>query len=235
MTETTQNLSTPIVPLRGGAVFPGVTTTISIGRRKSLAAAQAALEEGGEMLIVVQYRADIEEPGNDDLAHIGIRASVRDLIRTPHIGVQMLVELHERVGFIELSQREPYLRGIFQELPEQEQLADQELILETLAYLEQYAEALGEVNQQIIVNARSKDNDGELADYIAGILNLPFETELELLTTLDGRLRLELILEHLQQELRITEIRNQIQQDAREGADKAQREFLLREQLRSIR
>ncbi len=235
MTETTQNLSTPIVPLRGGAVFPGVTTTISIGRRNSLAAAQAALEEGGDLLILVQYRADVEEPGNEDLAHIGIRATVRDLIRTPHVGVQMLVELHERVGFVELSHREPYLRGIFQELPEQPQTADQALILETLAYLEQYAEALGEVNQQIIVNARSKNSDGELADYIAGILNLPFDTELELLTTIDGHLRLEVVLDHLQQELRITEIRNQIQQDAREGADKAQRDFLLREQMRSIR
>jgi ATP-dependent Lon protease len=235
MTETTQTLSTPIVPLRGGAVFPGVTTTIAIGRRKSLAAAQAALEEGGDLLILVQYRADIEEPDNDDLAHIGIRATVRDLIRTPHVGVQMLIELHERVAFIEQIQKEPYLRGVFEELPDQAETADQELILQTLAYLEQYADALGEVNQQIIVNARSKSYDGELADYIAGILNLPFDTELELLTTLDGHVRLEVVLDHLQQELRITEIRNQIQQDAREGADKAQREFLLREQMRSIR
>ena len=108
------------------------------------------------------------------------------------------------------------------------------MLLETIAYLEQYAEALGEANQQIITNARSKTNEGDLADYIAGILNLPFETELELLTTLSGAVRLGLVLEYLQQELRITEIRNKIQQDAREGADKAQRDFLLREQMRAI-
>ncbi len=52
--------------------------------------------------------------------------------------------------------------------------------------------------------------------------------------TLDGTLRLEVVLDFLQQELRIAEVRNKIQQEAREGADKAQREFLLREQMKAI-
>ena len=44
----------PVVPLRGGTVFPGVTTTVSIGRRTSLAAVQAAIERGGDLLVVVE-------------------------------------------------------------------------------------------------------------------------------------------------------------------------------------
>ena len=57
-----ETASIPIVPLRGGAVFPGLTTTITIGRRRSLAAAQAALEQGGEMMILVQYKAEVDDP-----------------------------------------------------------------------------------------------------------------------------------------------------------------------------
>ncbi|MFN2137393.1 MAG: LON peptidase substrate-binding domain-containing protein, partial [Candidatus Promineifilaceae bacterium] len=235
MTETMNRPSIPVVPLRGGAVFPGVTTTISVGRRRSLAAAQAALEEGGDLLILVQYKIDVEEPDNEDMTTIAVLATVRDLIRTPHAGVQMLVELHERVSFEGLTHKEPYLRGLYAPLEDVVETANEALMDESLAYLEEYAEALGEVNQQLMTNARSKQTDGELADYIAGILNLPFETELELFTTLAGDVRLELLREYLQQELRVTSIRNKIQQDAKEGADKAQREYLLREQMRAIR
>ncbi len=235
MTNDTSSRFIPIVPLRGGAVFPGLTTTISVGRRQSLAAAQAALEQGGELLILVQYKAEIEHPDQGDLVSTGVLATIRDILRTPHAGVQILVELHRRVEFLELGQKEPYLRGSYQDLPDRDDAVNEEMIDETLAYLEQYAEAMGETNQHAIVNARSKESNGELADYIAGMLNIPFETELELLTGVDGTLRLELILDFLQQELRITEIRNKIRQDAREGADKAQREFLLREQMKAIR
>jgi len=234
MTDRTENLSLPVVPLRGGAVFPGITTTISVGRRRSLAAAQAALEGDGELLILVQYKAEIENPENEDLVTVGILATVRDLIRTPHVGVQMLVDLHRRVAFEGLTHKEPHLRGTFVELEEASDSTSEELILEVLAYLEQYAEELGEANQQVITNARNQSTDGDLADYVAGILNLPFDTELELLTTMSGEVRLQVILEYLQQELRITEIRNKIQQEAKEGADKAQRDFLLREQMRAI-
>ena len=156
MTDTNTNVSIPVVPLRGGAVFPGITTTISVGRRRSLAAAQAALEGDGELLILVQYRAEVEDPDNEDLVTVGILATVRDLIRTPHIGVQMLVELHRRVAFEGLALKEPYLRGTYVELEEASDATSEELILEAIAYLEQYADALGEANQQVITNARSK-------------------------------------------------------------------------------
>ncbi|MFN2278556.1 MAG: endopeptidase La [Candidatus Promineifilaceae bacterium] len=234
MTDNIEHLSIPVVPLRGGAVFPGITTTISVGRRRSLAAAQAALEGNGELLILVQYRTDVENPEDADLATVGVLATIRDLIRTPHVGVQMLVELHRRVAFEGLTHKEPYLRGTYLELEESSDTTNQELMIEAIAYLEQYADALGEANQHVVTNARSQTTNGALADYIAGILNLPFDTELELLTTLSGDIRLQIILDYLEQELRITEIRNKIQQDAKEGADKAQRDFLLREQMRAI-
>ena len=233
--EQTPHVTVPIVPLRGGVVFPGVTTTISIGRRRSLAAAQAAVERGGELLILVQYNADVELPKTEDLVPVGVLATVRDVLRTPHMGVQMLVELHHRVQFEALETAEPFLTGQYSEISNSSDSEDAKTITEAIAYLEQYADALGEANQQVMATTRSKASAGELADYIAGLLNLPFDTEVELLTSTDGEKRLEITIEFLKQELRITEVRNKIQQDAREGADKAQREYLLREQMRAIR
>jgi ATP-dependent Lon protease len=225
----------PVVPLRGGAVFPGVTTTISVGRRPSLTAAQTAVEQGGDLLVLVQYNADVENPKNEDLVPIGVLASVRDILRSPHMGVQMLLELRRRVQFHNLEADEPYLEGSYSELSETDEITDSPLLNQAIAYLEQYAEVVGEANQQVMAITRSKATAGELADYIAGLLNLPFEVELGVLTALNGEERLALVVTHLQQELKISEIRHKIQQDARANTDKAQREYILREQMRAIR
>ena len=234
MTDNLTLNQVPAVPLRGGAVFPGVTTTISIGRRRSLAAARAAVEAGGALLILVQYDAELDLPADDDLAPIGILASVRDVLRAPHVGVQMLVELHRRVEFKGMAATDPYLIGRYTELTAPD-ADDPEAMVQAIAYLEQYAETLGETNQKVMATTRSKKTAGDLADYIAGLLNLPFDLELELLTTTNGAARLHLLLEHLKQELKISEVRQKIQTEARENAEKAQRDYMLREQMRAIR
>lgn len=225
----------PVIPLRGGVVFPGMTTTISIGRSRSLAAAQAAVQGDGEILIVVQYDADVEEPDSDDLLPVGILGTVRDVMRTPHIGVQMLVELHRRVSFEGLTEIKSYLVGSYSELETLDDAVDSAEMAEVIAYLEQYAEMLGEVNRQVMMTMRNQETTGELADYVAGLLNIPFDLETELLITPDGNKRLEQVRNFLVKELKIAEVRNKIQEEAREGADKAQREFMLREQMKAIR
>lgn len=225
----------PAIPLRGGVVFPGMTTTISIGRSRSLAAAQAAVQGDGEILILVQYDAEVEEPYTGDLLPVGILGSVRDVMRTPHVGVQMLVELNRRVAFTGLSEHEPYLVGGYEEIEDVSDSESDPAIAEVIAYLEQYAEVLGEVNRQVMMTLRNQRTAGELADYVAGLLNVPFELELELLESTHGADRLHRVRDFLQKELQIAEIRSQIQEEARDGADKAQREFLLREQMKAIR
>lgn len=225
----------PIVPLRGGAVFPGTTTTISLTRSQSLEAAQYAHHHDGKLLLLVQHNADVDYPKSDDLTAVGVLGTVRDILKAPHMTVQMLVELHERVHFDALIESDPFLKGTYSQLESVTDSVNTQLILKAIAYLEQYAEALGETNSHISTHTRSKRTTGELADYIAGLLNMPLETEIDLLMCLDGEKRLEKITEQLNQELHIAEIRNKIQRDARDGADKAQREYLLREQMRAIR
>ena len=225
----------PVVPLRGGVVFPGITTTISIGRRRSLAAVQEAIEKKGDILITIQYQADVDSPEQEDLAPVGILASVRDVLRAPHMGVQMLVELQRRVRIDKIRNSEPFLLGYFSEIENRVDEEAPELTAETIAYLEQYAETLGEANPQVMAVTRTKALAGDLADYIAGLLNLSLEVEIDLLINANGVERLEIVNDFLKKELRVAEIRSKIQSEAREGADKAQRDYLLREQMKAIR
>jgi ATP-dependent Lon protease len=234
MTDTENTKMIPVVPLRGGAVYPGITTSISIGRRRSLAAAQSANQGDGDILILVQYDSEVEQPDNDDLVTIGILGNVRDILRTSHLGVQMLVELRRRVTFEGLVESEPYLTGTYSEIQESSDAEAEELMAEAIAYLEQYIETVGELNRQVMSTLRGRETAGELADFVAGFLNLPFDLELELLTSLHGVERLTIVRDYLHKELRIAEVRTKIQQDAQEGASQAQREYLLREQMKAI-
>lgn len=233
----------PAVPLRGGAVFPGITTTISIGRRRSLAAAQTAAQQDGRLLILVQYDAALEEPTAADVAPIGVLATVRDILRSPQFGgVQMLVDLQERVHFDTFTTADPFWQATYHPLNAEEQAhtetispAENEDMSQAIAYLEKYTAELGEVNQQVLAATRSRTHAGSLADYLMGLLNTPLDLELNLLTELNGHKRLAVVQDYLERELRIAKIRNEIEGEAREGANKAQREFLLREQMRAIR
>jgi ATP-dependent Lon protease len=229
------NQPLPVVPLRGGVVFPGITTTISIGRRRSLAAVQRAIEDKGDILITIQYQADIDSPQQDDLAPVGVLASVRDVLRAPHMGVQMLVELQRRVNIDSIESHEPFMVGYYSEISNLRDDEAPELTAEAIAYLEQYAETLGEANPQVMAVTRTKSRAGELADYISGLLNLSLEVEIDLLINPNGVERLEIVNDFLKKELRVAEIRSKIQSEAREGADKAQRDYLLREQMKAIR
>lgn len=235
----TQDISSlpalPVVPLRGGVVFPGVTTTISIGRKRSHAAAQAAAQYRGQILILVQYDSQLEDPNDKDLIPTAILASVRDVMRAPNSGLQMLVELHRRVRFEGLVQRDPYLRGRYSEILNATDTINQPLMAETIAYVEKYAESLGEVNKQVLETMRTRRTSGELADYLAGLFNIPFDKEVTLLQQTDGHKRLEMVQEYVSQELLIAQMRQKIQQDARESADKAQKDYILREQMKAIR
>lgn len=236
MTQEISSLpSLPVVPLRGGVVFPGVTTTISIGRKRSHAAAQAAAQHRGQILILVQYDSQLEDPTDKDLIATGILATVRDVLRAPNAGFQMLVELHRRIRFEGLTQKDPYLRGRYSEILNATDTINQPLMAETIAYVEKYAEALGEVNKQVLETMRTRRTSGELADYLAGLFNFPFDKEVKLLRETDGSKRLDDVREHVSQELLIVQMRQKIQQDARESADKAQKEYILREQMKAIR
>jgi ATP-dependent Lon protease len=146
----------------------------------------------------------------------------------------MLVELHYRVRLDEIADREPYLIGTYEEIEGETDAEANELIAEVIAYLEQYAETLGELNRQVMSTLRGMDTAGELADYLSGLLSMPFDLETQLLESLHGVERLTLVRDYLEKELMIAEVKTRIQQEAQEGAGQAQREYLLREQMKAI-
>ena len=82
--------------------------------------------------------------------------------------------------------------------------------------------------------AQSVEDPGSLADMITSTLNIPKEDKQDILETLEVRQRLQKITVILTKELEVLELGKKIQFEVKEGIDKTQREYYLREQLKAI-
>jgi ATP-dependent Lon protease len=100
----------PLVPLRNMVLFPGVVTNLRIGRPRSLAAVEKALQEGGRLVLTAQRRAEVEEASPDDLYDVGVTAEVRAAPGESPGGARIVIAAAiERCRIAEFVQLAPYI------------------------------------------------------------------------------------------------------------------------------
>ncbi|MDY7099254.1 MAG: LON peptidase substrate-binding domain-containing protein, partial [Pseudomonadota bacterium] len=90
----TQNF--PILPLRDIVVFPGMTVPLFVGRDKSVAALEAAMEASKDIFLLAQLDPSCDDPEGDDLYDVGVVAQVLQLLKLPDGTVRVLVEGSDR-------------------------------------------------------------------------------------------------------------------------------------------
>ena len=99
----------PLLPLRDLVVFPGMVVPLFVGRDKSVAALEAAMEGDKDILLLTQLEQGIDEPGRDDLYDVGVVAQVLQLLKLPDGTVRVLVEGHARAKLLTLNSSGPYV------------------------------------------------------------------------------------------------------------------------------
>src|SRR5579863_239755 len=106
MAEKTETLHTlPLLPLKNSALFPGLMMPLSVGRKGSVAAVEAALaSEQKELVIVAQRDSNVEVPGAADLFTVGTRAVIRKVNRTGASQIDIMVLGVERVVLIKVEE-----------------------------------------------------------------------------------------------------------------------------------
>ena len=116
MKRELQIATLPVVALRGLVIFPKMMLHFDIGRKKSAAALNAAMEGEREIFLVAQKDLQEDDPNQADLYTCGVVASVRQVLRLPGTdNIRIVVEGRYRAGLIELTQDEPFLCGIVRE------------------------------------------------------------------------------------------------------------------------
>ena len=225
-----------IVPVRNTVLFPGIVLPISVGRQRSVQAAQEAIRTERQIGIVLQRNAEQEEPAPAELYRFGTAANILRYLTAPDGSHHMVCQGGQRVRIVEFLSGYPFLVARVERL--EEPAADNKDIEAHLQLLKERALALLELLPQTpaeLVNAvQGITGSSSLADLVASFIDIKPEERQEILETLDIRRRIDKLLQLLSYRVEILQLQQRISDQTKEQMSKQQREYYLREQLRTI-
>ena len=238
--KTTITTSLPVLAMRGVVVFPKMTLHFDVGRQKSIAAIRAALNTTGEIFLVAQLDAEVENPEFSDLNKIGVVAEVKQVIKLPNTEVlRVVVEGKYRATVVETIRTKPILKAVVTEVKQKPirkiDSAYSEALVRTLRDLfDDYADLLPRISPDVEMTVHTEDNVALLTDYIVSNTILMFEDKQDLLSKLNPIKRAEKLCSVLIKETEILSLQVGIQNEVHERMDKNQKDYFLREQLKVI-
>ncbi len=229
----------PVLPVRDVVLFNYMILPLHVGREASVQAVDAALNGSRYLLVLTQKNEQIDEPTQEDLYHTGTVVMIMRMLKMPDNRLKLLVQGVSRAKVRHFIEGKPYLEAEIETLPEKD---DAPIRLEVEAMMraareqcEKILSIRGVSSPEILGVLNSLDHPGKLADLIASNLRLKTSDAQEVLECVDPVERLRLVNRHLNKEVELTSMQAKIQESAREGMDRAQRDYYLREQLKAIR
>ena len=236
--ETELIVSIPLVPVKRTVLFPDTLVPFTIGRTRSMAAVEAAMNtEEKALLMVTQRDSEKDEPGFDDLFLIGTKAVLKQMGKTSEGHLQVLAQGIERMVVLKLEQAEPHMIVRARRLPITIE-SDSELEAlhrELLNLVGQLPELLTTQGVTELVSVLQAEKDPLLVAYrLVSLLNLNVERLQALLEQSDPKEVLRKVYGALSHELHILKLRHEIASQAQAEIGKSQREYFLRQQLKEI-
>ncbi|RZN13356.1 endopeptidase La [Bradyrhizobium genosp. SA-3] len=225
-----------IIPVREMVLFPGAIAPISIGRAKSIAAAQQALREQRPVGIVLQRSPEIDEPGPDDLYRVATIANIVRYITAPDGTHHIVCQGVQRARILDFLPGTPFPAARIQQIPEptttSPEIEARALNLQRLAL--EAIELLPQAPPELAAMFQGTSAPGALADLATSFMDIKPQDKQEVLETIDLALRVEKVSKHVAERLEVLRISNEIGQKTRASFDERQREAILREQMATI-
>lgn len=229
----------PAIALRGLVVFPDNVIHFEVGREKSIAAIDWAMNNNSPVFLVTQKEMDTEQPGMEDLYTYGVIAEIKQMLRVSDELVKVLVEGKTRARLLSLESDRPFLVAQVRPAPMRGvRSADAEELEALLRSIHEsfsgYAKLSPRLPKDVVYNILTGDDPVRLAEYIPANLLFKYQDKQDALN--EGSLigRLKKILQLLEKETRVLTIEKEIQAQVSEQMDKNQRDYYLREQMRVI-
>jgi ATP-dependent Lon protease len=225
-----------VVPVRNLVLFPNVVLPVAIGRKRSIAAAQEAARSGRKIGLLLQHDAETASPAPDELYRVGTVANILRYVTTPDGNHHLICQGEQRFRAIDFIDGFPFLVARMELLSDR--AAGTTEVEARLLYLQQQAkEAIRLLPQgptELINAVDNIDSPSALADLVASFMDIKPAEKQEILETLDVRQRLDKVVELLNHRVEVLRLTHEIDQQTKEKMDERQREYLLREQLRTI-
>lgn len=242
MSQTTEYQTDPIfnlpmIALRGLVIFPNSSVQFDVGRKKSMLAVNAALENNQKVFLIAQQDLSDDDPNQSQLYTTGVIANIKQVFRQSDNGLRLLVDGLQRAQLLEITQNTPYLSAdiqLMEEAPVEKTPRGEALIRRMQNLFERYIQNFKQVPPDIVLSVVKQKDCGKLADFIASNVTLDYEDKQQVLEEENPVKRLQFLISVLEEEIRILEIENEIANKAKEQMDLSQREYYLREQMRAI-
>jgi ATP-dependent Lon protease len=229
----------PLLPVRDIVVFSYMILPLFVGRDKSVAAVDAALASDRHLLILAQKDEKTDDPGPGELYQTGTVALIMRMLKMPDGRLKVLVQGVARARVVSFLQDGAYQAARIEILPEKPapELGpeDEALIRNAKEQSERILALRGVASPEILSVLSGVSEPGRLADLIASNLRMKVADAQTILETEDPIARLRLINDQLAKEVEVAAMQAKIQSMAKEGMDKAQKDFFLREQMKAIR
>ncbi len=232
-----QRQTLPVLPLRGTVIFPGLTAPIAAGRPGTLRAIEAALK-GDRLVFAVAQRDNADEPTPDILYSMGVIARIGQIQRGLG-GVQLLLQGEQRATALQFTTVDNYLAAVVQSVDEMKPLnEDDPAFVALYKEIRERAADLGErrgLPEEVVHQVLDAVTDpGRFSDLVAGYIELPVAERQGLLENLSVEDRLRRVLVHVQRQIGMIEMQEEIKSQVQEELGERQREMYLREQMKAI-
>jgi ATP-dependent Lon protease len=227
-----------IVPVRNMVLFPGMVLPVSMGRERSISAAQYAVKAERPVGILMQRNPEADVPTPDDLATVGTVAVILRYVTTPDGSHHIICQGEQRFRVL------GYLDGFDFMVARVERIADvgaeddreiEARYVQLKARAVEVLKLLPKVPEEMLQAVQGVEGAGMLADLVAGYMDIKPAEKQELLEEVNLRARLDRIIDMLAHRIEVLNLSRDIDQRTKASIGQREREFLLREQLKEIK
>ena len=228
--------SHPVLFLRDIVIFPGMIAPLFVGRDKSVASLEKALNGNRKIMLVTQRDSTQDNPEFEDVFQTGTVCTILQLLRLPDGTVKALIEGDKRAVIDKITDLTDYLEAKITFLEdEKEEIKDAGVLMRTV--VKQFGDYL-KLNRKIppeMLTAASQIHDlGKLADTLAGYLPVKIAEKQNLLEELNPKVRLEEISKLIESEISMLRAETKIRGKVKTQIEKNQKDYYLNEQLKAI-
>ncbi len=225
-----------IVPVRNLVLFPGHVVPITVGRARSVAAAQQAVRDQRPVGILMQRSPETAEPTTADMYRFGVIANIVRYITGPDGTHHLVCQGDQRFQVVEFLDGWPFFVARVLRIPEPDAHSPEieARFLHLKAQATEALQLLPQAPEELLAAVQSVTSPGVLADLAAAYMDLKPEEKQEILETVDIAARTEKVSRILAHRIEVLRLSQEIGRQTKAAIDERQREVLLREQLAAI-
>jgi ATP-dependent Lon protease len=228
----------PLLPLRNTVLFPGVVIPITVGRDKSIRLVQEANKGNKVIGVVAQTNPDIEEPTFEDLHRIGTQATIMRMLKMPDGSTTVILQGKKRFEITGLVSTDPYFSAQVRVYPEKNRNTEskqQQALFESLKDLSlKIIQLSPDIPNEASMAIKNISGLSFLTNFISSNMKVATPEKQMLLEIADLEARSSKVLELLNKELQMLEMKNEIQKKVHTDISKQQREYFLQQQMKQI-